>query len=209
MMRRASTGQGKNMADGTPHGRTPGRPRAFTLIELLIVVAIIAILAAIAVPNFQEAMTRAKVARAENDMRSIGIALESYRLDNPNYPPENYLSPFLEPSEPKGIPALPNHIRLRPLTTPIAYLSALPRDPFASIEDDLNRIWPPTYHYAAYLDLLYPDAPFFRGKNPEGLHCEWICQSNGPDRSPHSWQWPRYDPTNGTFSEGNILRTGP
>jgi len=49
--------------------------RAFTLIELLIVVAIIAVLAAIAVPNFLESQTRAKVSRAKSDMRAVATAL--------------------------------------------------------------------------------------------------------------------------------------
>ncbi len=60
--------------------------RAFTLIELLIVVAIIAILAAVAVPNFLEAQVRAKIARVKTDMRTLGTALESYRVDNTGYP---------------------------------------------------------------------------------------------------------------------------
>lgn len=59
----------------------------FTLIELLIVVAIIAILAAIAVPNFLEAQTRAKVSRAQADMRTIATCIESYYVDNNKYPP--------------------------------------------------------------------------------------------------------------------------
>ena len=62
--------------------------KAFTLIELLIVVAIIAILAAIAVPNFLEAQVRSKVSRVRSDMRSLATALEAYQVDNNKYPPD-------------------------------------------------------------------------------------------------------------------------
>ena len=99
--------------------------RAFTLIELLIVVAIIAILAAIAVPNFLEAQVRSKVSRAKTDMRTIATGLESYRLDNNAYPIVR--AHFLrgEQYNRGGIHDVTD------LTTPIAYLSTVDcADPF-------------------------------------------------------------------------------
>lgn len=183
------------------------RRNAFTLIELLIVVAIIAILAAIALPNFLEAQARAKVSRTASDLRTIATALESYRIDNNQYPAENYPSPELV-NDP-GEPALPNPVRLRPVTTPVAYITALPPDPFADNQDPLNMVPTPTYHYAALNDPLNGPSPFWYGANPENRVAAWAVQGNGPDANPEPWQFPRYDPTNGTISPGNVLRFGP
>ena len=86
---------------------------AFTLIELLIVVAIIGILAAIAVPNFMNAQMRAKVAKVTAELRNLGVAMETYYLDEGNYPP------FVHPNY---------HFIV--LTSPIAYFTGLPDDIF-------------------------------------------------------------------------------
>lgn len=53
----------------------------FTLIELLIVIAIILILIAIALPNFLEAQSRARLARSKGDMRGIVTAVEAFRTE--------------------------------------------------------------------------------------------------------------------------------
>src|SRR5512134_3177883 len=62
------------------------KARSFTLIELLIVVAIIGIIAAIAIPNLLNAIDRGKQKRTMADMRSLGTAVESYAVDNNVYP---------------------------------------------------------------------------------------------------------------------------
>lgn len=63
------------------------RKEAFTLIELMIVVIIIAALAAMVVPRLGSRSEQAKVAVAEADIGSnIGLALKLYKLDNGRYP---------------------------------------------------------------------------------------------------------------------------
>lgn len=90
------------------------RNSAFTLIELLIVVAIIAILTAIAVPNFLHAQVRAKVAKAQADFRNVAVAMEAYQTDHHDYPPAQGGAFFRE---------------LAPLTTPVPYMAQIPLDP--------------------------------------------------------------------------------
>ena len=61
--------------------------KGFTLIELLIVVAIIGIIVAIAIPNLLNAIQRAKQRRTMGDMRTVATAVESYSVDMNRYPP--------------------------------------------------------------------------------------------------------------------------
>ena len=77
------------------------KKEGFTLIELLIVVAIIGIIAAIAIPNLLNAIQRGKQKRTMADMRAIGTAVESYAVDNNQYPaggsPVSDIASDLEP----------------------------------------------------------------------------------------------------------------
>lgn len=98
---------------------------AFTLIELLIVVAIIAILAAIAVPNFLEAQTRSKVSRAKADMRSISTAIESYVVDYNREPKVLRAGAVNAGDFSHWWGFVPSAI-----TTPVAYMSSIPVMPF-------------------------------------------------------------------------------
>ena len=58
----------------------------FTLIEIMVVVAIIAILGAVVVPKIMDNPDKARQVRAKNDIGTYSSALELYRLDNFTYP---------------------------------------------------------------------------------------------------------------------------
>jgi prepilin-type N-terminal cleavage/methylation domain-containing protein len=185
------------------------RKSAFTLIELLIVVAIIAILAAIAVPNFLEAQTRSKVSRAKSDHRVFATALEAYAMDNNHYPPSD---------EDPAVYA-PRHsvsFTLRGLSTPVAYLASLPSvDPLVGNgrilvtrdERDLTN----NYMYFNYTDWFHEAG---LGVSPVA---GYMMTSVGPDKNAefieHIIRAPHliddvYDPTNGTMSRGDFGRMG-
>jgi prepilin-type N-terminal cleavage/methylation domain-containing protein len=58
------------------------RRRGFTLVEIMIVVAIIALLAAIAVPNFLRARKRSQATRIMQDLRQLDAATDEYAVEN-------------------------------------------------------------------------------------------------------------------------------
>ena len=93
-----------------------------TLIEMMVVLVIIAVIAAMIVPNVMGRPDDARVSVAKGDLRAIGTALEFYRLDNQTYP-----------TSLQGLQALVE----RPNTTPVpsnwnsnGYLVQFPLDPW-------------------------------------------------------------------------------
>lgn len=207
-----------------------GARAAFTLIELLIVVAIVAILALIAVPNFLEAQTRAKASRVRADLRTIATALESYATDWTEYPLNDGFYNVL-PLE---------------LTSPIAYLTnATLIDPFcwSKSGENIIRNGKPVgervrhYTYTRPVTEAECDAHVALGRTPpveavDGMnphvfekYGQWRLVSNGPDMTYEDPDYVfgsepiadplgvvqgsdvSYDPTNGAVSKGNILRT--
>jgi general secretion pathway protein G len=58
----------------------------FTLIELMVVIAILGVLTAILIPNFMRARSQSQLARCQLDLRNIAAGLELYYVQNQNYP---------------------------------------------------------------------------------------------------------------------------
>ena len=170
----------------------------FTLIELLIVVAIIGILAAIAVPNFLNAQIRAKVARAQSDLRAMATAIEMYTLDNNAPPPST--NPQMTPSD-----TTYGYMRFN-LTTPVSYLSTgLLPDPFVDQWDEETQRNDEQYYTYHNLKMLTDHGLF--PEYMEDFYGTWRAISYGPDKTyaNGSYGVRVYDSSNGLLSYGNII----
>jgi prepilin-type N-terminal cleavage/methylation domain-containing protein len=211
---------------------------AFTLIELLIVVAIIAILAMIAVPNFLEAQVRAKVARSRNDQRTIHLGIEAMRTDR-----NLLLVDFWDDDTAEGQRRLREDFGTMqtrdnrggvigifvPLTTPIAYLTSIPDDPFATdkVMSNFYADLIPQDKVRPYVYYYIDDESAFSGRDHgsdyvDSERSEWrtlACKPLMRDQDQYltgglgpipTMVYTQigipYDPTNGTASAGMIFR---
>lgn len=106
--------------DSLARRSTYARTGGFTLIEILVVVVILGILAAIVVPRVMQHPGEARQVRARQDVQAIVTALNTYKLDNFTYPStEQGLDALVR--KPTGEPAAPNWH---------GYLDKLPKDPW-------------------------------------------------------------------------------
>ena len=106
----------------SPESRIPNpESRGFTLIEILVVVVILGILAAIVVPRVMERPGEARVTRAKQDIQGVITALSLYKLDNFNYPGTAQGLDALV-AKPSGEPDAPNWKG--------PYLDRVPKDPW-------------------------------------------------------------------------------
>ena len=104
--------------------------RGFTLIEIMVVVVILAILAALIVPRVMSRPDEARVIAVQQDIRTIVQALKLYRLDNLRYPTtEQGLAALVKP------PTVPP---LAPNWKTGGYLERMPRDPWGNPYQYLN-----------------------------------------------------------------------
>ena len=139
--------------------RRPAPERGFTLIEILVVLVIIGVLAALIAPNVLDRAGEAKVTAARTDVSNLVQALKLYKLDNQRFPTAE-----------QGLEAL---VR-KPTSGPVPnnwkpYLDKLPKDP-----------WGQPYQYAS--PGLHGDIDVF------SLGADGKAGGEGNDADVGSWQ---------------------
>jgi prepilin-type N-terminal cleavage/methylation domain-containing protein/prepilin-type processing-associated H-X9-DG protein len=174
---------------------------AFTLIELLVVIAIIAVLIGLLLPAVQKVREAASRAKCQNNLKQIGLALQTYHDANQRFPVGTALKGYPEGTPPSAIPVA--------LLNPGPYRPGL----FAAILPFLEQ---GNLYNALAMDLEMDEEPNRTlGQTQVAVY---LCPSNkhvyGLQKAPHSL--PLSDPTlqfavidyNGLNGANNIAGTG-
>ncbi|MDI4632722.1 type II secretion system major pseudopilin GspG [Pelomonas sp. V22] len=111
-----------SLRSSTRSHRRTRRSQGFTLIEIMVVLVIIGVMAALITPKVLDSLAEAKVHAARGDISTLMEALNRYKLDNNRYPTAE-----------QGLDALVN----RPASGPLPgnwkpYINKLPNDPWGS-----------------------------------------------------------------------------
>jgi general secretion pathway protein G len=123
----------------------------FTIVELLIVIVVIAILAAITIVAFNGIQARARDAQRQNDVKSITKALELYYLDNGKFPPgsgSTTINSSWSTTADSSWQNLANHLVPK-------YISSLPSDPVSTPNGNVQGSSALNYAYFADVSGYY------------------------------------------------------
>ena len=201
--------------------RNKGGLPSFTLVELLVLVAILSVLALMAGANWEMARVRARLAQVQIEHHYVGTAVELHHVDRGAHP-------FQGPNEEGGFLA---SVALAPLTTPVAFIPGrgMLRDPFA-VGPAWSTAGVPGMEQG--VPYLYANYEQFAGRQPwpwsnAGRFRGWALTSVGPDGRPENLLLAPaaatmgpgffdaaqvlevlYDPTNGTTSAGGVINWG-
>ena len=159
--------------------------KGFTLIELMVVIAIILILALIAIPAYRNMQERAKRSRVQSDLRNLATALEMYNTDWTFYPKMATADRLADAASNAGAELLVStnastnksgETTVTGETAPVHYIEQLPIDPFA-IGDEQGE----SYFYQS-----------------DASGTKWILYSENSSVTPKEYYWRKSDGTTGT-----------
>jgi len=214
------------------------REWGFSIIEVLVCVALIGLLTAVAIPNFVRVQTQATVAQAKADLAGLKSGLEAYKVDLGEYILATGSNSCLVPFGDYRNGFQPTFERL---TTPVMYVrdtvqfrdaflptglytgvsfNTLERPPEGSIPAESLK------HYYYHARNIKDSAVWDQPEADEVKTVWYILESSGPDQNHHMMYqilnqmthdtsinrarvaMAFYDPTNGTMSRGSIWELG-
>lgn len=186
--------------------RTTNR-RAYSLVELMVVVAIISLLVAVGVPNLLEAETRSRLARTKADMHTIATALALYSADHSGHYPPAPADPAVTPQW-QGSQHFFDNAGFG-LTTPVAYMAGIPHSVFLARQTSNSPgagFYLFNYKYHRQLNQSLPEAErCLFADHAMAAGAEYVIWTLGPNKgNPASSDGTVYDPTNGNVSRGRV-----